>query len=112
MGSRHPDNVRFPPRPILVLTAADMLREKWRVRARCGSCGLVIWVDLGVIQATAGPDALMWGRHGRCKGLSAEGDGRCPGRMTFEAQSIQGGTWVALRDSIEARENMARRKAS
>lgn len=93
------------------LTAGEMKAAGWTVRATCRVCRTILWVDLNVPIRLAGPDELFWGRHPRCRVWTWGDDERCPGQVTFEARSVRGGTWRALKMTGEVRDAWLLRQA-
>lgn len=104
MGSRDPDTVSPPPSPLFGVTIAEMRARRWLITANCQHCRIRLHVDLTAMIALKGPDLILWGKTGRCRVWAYNVDDRCPGRVVFEARSIQGGTIRALRMSGEVRD--------
>lgn len=109
MGARSPDRVRFPPTPAAALTIGEMNAQGWTLRAVCRRCRTALLVDTAAMARLLGPDALFWGRHPRCRVWSWGDRERCEGRVTFEARSVPGGSWRALRMSGEVADLWGRR---
>lgn len=103
MGTKKPDVVRMPPSPVAALTVGEIRAVGWQVRAICASCRIALWIDLDQLGRLAGDDAILWGRSGRCRVWRWGDQERCTGRVTFQARSIGGGTWVALAMTGEVR---------
>ena len=98
MSTKRPDVIRKPPSPEEALTLAEIHVAGWIVRANCTRCGLAVRVSMGVMVATYGPDAVLWGRQPRCPRWDP-----CDGRMTYSAASIKGGSWRSLRSPAPQR---------
>ncbi|WP_029415010.1 hypothetical protein [Brevundimonas bacteroides] len=101
MGTRKPDTVRQPPMPARAVTLAEMRAAGWMLRATCSRCRVQLHVDLAPMIALLGPDYVLWGRHPRCRVWAWGDDERCWGRILFEARSVRGGSWRALKHSSE-----------
>lgn len=86
---------------MVAVTAAEMRAEGWTLRGTCSLCRTQTHVDLGLIIVAKGPDYVLWGRSTRCKVWTWDDDERCKGRIAFEARSVRGGSWRALRMSGE-----------
>lgn len=116
MGARDPDTVSPPPSPMQAVTVAEMRARRWLVTAVCGHCRIRLHVDLTAMIALKGPDFILWGRSGRCRVWAYNVDDRCPGRVVFEARSVQGGSMRALkmtgevRDAIDLRNQAGQRR--
>lgn len=94
----------MPPRPAVALTVCEIRAVGWQFRALCATFRIALWVDLDPLGRLAGSDAILWGRSGRCRVWRWGDQERCTGRVTFQARSIGGGTWVALAMTGEVRD--------
>jgi hypothetical protein len=97
MGSINPDRLSPPPGPELALTLAEMHVARWELRATCRRCSTVLRADVGVMIKAWGPDTVWWGRSPRCPVWE------CPGRLTYAARSVSGGTWRSMAEPAPAR---------
>lgn len=80
MGQKSPDAIPMSAWRRRVATVGDMLRDGWRVRSRCSSCGLEMETDLRVVAVIRGPDVSLWNRVGRCRRIG------CGGRVSFSGR--------------------------
>lgn len=101
----------MPPRPAAALTVGEIRAAGWQVRAVCATCRIGLWIDLDQLGRAVGDDAVLWGKTGRCRVWRWGDHERCPGRVTFQARSIGGGTWVTLAMTGEVRTAAALRAA-
>ncbi|HYC74548.1 MAG TPA: hypothetical protein VEC04_06890 [Brevundimonas sp.] len=105
MGARDPDAIAPPPHPLQALTLAEMHARRWLVIAACPNCHARTHVDLAALRRLLGDDYVLWGRTTRCKAwVRWEVDRRCPGSVTFLAQSSLSGSTVPLRMTAEVRD--------
>lgn len=111
MGRKRPDVVRWPPSPLQGVTAADMARQGWQVRASCPVCGVSLHVDVGALAKVMPAGFILWGVRPRCRSWIEWGDGRCRGRVRLTARSIQGGTWTDVSAAEHRRAAEATRDA-
>lgn len=101
MGTKKPDVICKPPDPMTCLTLGEMHQARWRVHASCAKCSLRLRVSLKLLIRVHGPDAAWWGHKAPCPRVR---DGwNCDGQLTYSAQSINGGTWVSMRDPAPPR---------
>lgn len=75
-----------------------MISQGWTVRASCGRCHTRLHVDLRAMVKSSGAELVLWGLSPRCRVWIDHGDGRCPGRVQFDARSIVGGSWANVSD--------------
>src|SRR5690606_14440324 len=104
VGARDPDTVCRPPHPLDAVTVAEMRGRRWLVTALCGHCRTRLHVDLDALMALKGPGFVLWGKTSRCRVWAYNVEDRCPGRVIFEARSVQGGSMRPLRMSAEVRD--------
>jgi hypothetical protein len=109
MGGPNPDDAAGPMIPAAALTLSEMAARRWKIRAGCSKCGLVVRVSLDALIRCHGAYAEWWGRHPPCPRVH-DGGFPCEGRLTYKAQGGKRATWVPLvvRDPME----LARVKAS
>ena len=81
----------MPPTPMECLTLGEMHQARWTLTARCRKCGLAMRASLQLLIRIHGPDCLWWGNQPRCPGLECR-----DGRLTYFAQSINGGSRVSM----------------
>ena len=86
MGRPNNDRIPIWRRRSKVETVGDMLRERWNVVSKCGSCGLVMKVDLRLIAKVSGPRTSLWNRRPRCRRMY------CGGHVEFQAR-VPGVGW-------------------
>ncbi|MEP6967807.1 MAG: hypothetical protein ABI906_06980 [Pseudomonadota bacterium] len=81
MGHRNPDRVPMAIRRQRCETVERMRRDAWDVISRCGKCGLIMRVDLGLVIRVSGPSTSLWNRKARCRRLG------CSGWVEFQARA-------------------------
>ncbi|MCR5879535.1 hypothetical protein [Phenylobacterium sp. J367] len=91
MSTKRPDVLVQPPSPLTALTLAEMHVRRWTLKATCNRCALKLRASLPALIRTHGPDAVWWGRAPRCPGFECGG-----GVLTYAAQALRGGSWVAM----------------
>lgn len=91
MSTKRPDVLRNPPAPETCLTVGEMWAAGWQLKACCRKCGLSLRVNVSALVKAYGPEAVWWGRSQECPRFDS-----CPGKLTYSARSISGGTWKSL----------------
>lgn len=92
MSTKAPDVLCNPPSPLTALTLGEMHQLRWTMIARCSKCSLAMKTNLAALIRLHGPDTMWWGHETACPGLECSG-----GRLTYSCQSINGGSWVSMR---------------
>lgn len=102
MGGPNPDTLAGPMSPVAALTLADMAARRWKIRAGCPKCGLLVRVSLDALIRCHGAYAELWGRHPPCPRVH-DGGFPCEGRLTYLAQGAHRARWAPLkvRDDAE-----------
>jgi hypothetical protein len=102
MGGPNPDSIAGAMIPQAALTLSEMAARRWRLRASCGKCGLVVRVSVDALVRCHGAYAEWWGRHPPCPRVH-DGGFPCEGRLTYKAQGAHRAAWVPLvvRDEAE-----------
>jgi hypothetical protein len=91
MGSRNRDRIPLVYRRSKCETVTDMRRAGWDVLSRCDACGLVMRVDLALIETVSGPATSLWNYRARCRRVG------CTGRVDFLARAPGMGWHEVLR---------------
>lgn len=96
MSTKRPDVLVLPPSPQVCLTLGEMHQARWTIHASCRRCGLRLRVNLKLLIRVHGPDAMWWGHTPPCPAIRSEIP--CDGQLIYSAQSINGGSWVSMKD--------------
>jgi hypothetical protein len=110
VGGPNPNDMAGPMNPLYALTLADMAMRRWKIRAGCPKCRMVVRVSLDALIRCHGAYAELWNRHPPCPRVH-DGGFPCDGRLTYMAQGARGARWVALtvREEAELAKVRARR---
>jgi hypothetical protein len=81
MGSRNRDRIPLAYRRSKCETVADMRQQGWDVLSRCDACGLIMRVDLALIERVSGPETSLWNHRARCRRVG------CTGHVDFLARA-------------------------
>jgi hypothetical protein len=105
MGQKNPDRVPLAYRRARCETVADMFAQGWDVVSKCGTCGLVMQVDLDLIAWRSGAKTSLWNRKARCRRL------HCVGVVEFMARApgMDGHQYLRADDRAPAPETWGER---
>lgn len=81
MGSRNPDRVPLSYRRRKCETVEEMIGQGWDVLAKCGTCELLMRVDLRLIARVRGRKFSLWNQRSRCRRVG------CNGVVSFQARA-------------------------
>ena len=95
MGRKNIERVHISHFRLRVATVADMQAAEWQVISKCGTCGLMMTVDLDLIAWRTGPKTVLWNRRARCNRIGCQGwvefQARFPGRGVYSTLTANDG---------------------
>lgn len=95
MGGRNADRVPIQIRRSKCETVGAVHEAGWDVLSKCGSCGLIMRVDLLVVARVSGSQTSLWNRKARCRRVG------CAGWVEFQARAPAMTSHEALRAGSE-----------